>query len=173
MKSEYLINKSEMEISVLATALAIKAKASIFFSTCWGWITTVFGMLLTFLLPIQYMFILLFTIIIVDAVFGLIAANKQNIPITSSKARQTVNKMLIYFITLSLAYAIEYIFHVTIIIKVLFVIACLVELYSAIANVLIIKPDMPFFRLFEKIVKGEIVKKSGIKEEDVNDILKK
>lgn len=173
MKNVYLINKSEMEISVLATAVAIKAKASLFFSTCWGWITSVVGMLLTFLLPIQYMFILLFSIIIVDAVFGLLAAKKQNILITSSKARQTMVKMMIYFITLTLAYAVEYIFHITIIIKMLFVVACLVELYSTIANILIIKPDMPFFRLFEKIVKGEIIKKSGIKEEEVNDILKK
>lgn len=163
---------SEMELALLLTAIGIKAKAGALFTSFWGWIASVATLLATFLLPLGWMFLLLFAILGFDLIFGILAAKKRGEALTSSKARQTFFKILIYSVTLSLAYGIECLFAAGFVIKVLFAIASLIELYSVISNILIINPDMPFFRIFTGIVSGEIAKKTGISKEKVEEFLK-
>ena len=161
-----------MELSLLFTAIGIKTKLGLLFSSFYNWTLSVLGLLFAFLLPLKWMFILLFIILGFDFIFGLMAAKKRNENITSGKARQTIFKVLIYLIVLSIAFGIESLFGVTFVIKILFALASLIELYSIISNILIIKPNMPFFRLFTGIVSGEIAKKTGISKEKIDDLLK-
>jgi hypothetical protein len=56
--------------------------------------------------------------------------------------------------------------------KVMFALASLVELYSIISNMLIVKPDMPFLKIFKGIVSGEIASKLNISKEEVDNTLK-
>lgn len=162
---------NEMTINILMTVSGIWAKFIAILSSCWGWIAGICLSLLNFLIPLQYMFLLLGIIILFDFLAALVGAYKRNIHITSEKGRGTLIKALIYMLLISLTFSCEIIIGVSIAHKVLFAIACLIELYSLTANLLIIKPDMPFLKLFAGLVKGEISKKTEIKKEKIEEIL--
>lgn len=162
---------SGMELSLVVSLASIWSKIVALTSTCFGWIMGLFTFVLTFLLPVKDMFILLFIIIAADLIFGIWASILKKKNITSSKLRGTVIKTMIYLVVLSLAYAIENQFGWNLINKVLFTIASSVELLSVCANLLIIRPNTPFLKLFTKILKGEIANKSNISEQDVEEIL--
>ena len=162
---------SGVELSLILTVGGIWSKLITVFSTFWGWVVTLFTFILTFLLPVKDMFVLLFIIIAFDMLFGIWASILKKKSITSSKLRGTIIKTMIYLVVLSLAFAIENQLGWSLICKVLFSIASSIELYSVIANLLIIKPDMVFLKLFSKLVKGEIANKAKVKEEEVDKIL--
>lgn len=73
--------------------------------------------------------------------------------------RGTLIKSMIYLIVLCLAFAIETVIGWGFLYKVLFGIASLIELYSVTANLLIIEPNMPFLKIFRKLIKDELGKK--------------
>lgn len=163
---------SGMELSIILTVGGILSKIVALLSTFWGWLIALFTFILTFLLPIKDMFVLLFIIIAADMIFGIWASIIQKKSITSTKLRGTIIKIMIYLVVLSLAFAIETQLGWDLICKVLFSIASSIELYSVIANLLIIKPDMVFLKLFSKLVKGEIANKAKLNEEEVDKFLK-
>lgn len=163
---------SGMELSIILTVGGIWSKIIALFSTFWGWIVGLFTFIVAFLLPVKDMFVLLFIIIAFDMLFGIWASILQKKSITSSKLRGTIIKTMIYLVVLSLAFAIENQLGWGLIYKVLFSIASSIELYSVIANLLIIHPNTPFLRLFSKLVKGEIANKAKVKEEEVDKFLK-
>lgn len=163
---------SGMELSIILTVGGIWSKLIALFSTFWGWIVGLFTFIVAFLLPVKDMFILLFIIIAVDMLFGIWASIIQKKSITSSKLRGTIIKTMIYLVVLSLSFAIENQLGWGLICKVLFSIASSIELYSVIANLLIIHPNMVFLKLFSKLVKGEIASKAKVKEEEVDKFLK-
>ena len=47
------------------------------------------------------------------------------------------------------------------------------ELWSAMANMLIVKPDFPFISLLRKSLAGEIANKLNLGKDEVEDILNK
>lgn len=161
-----------MELSVILTLSGLWAKVTTVFTSCWGWLLGVIGFVLGYLLPVKELFIVLGIIVLIDFVLGFSAAIKTKQPISSSKMRGSLIKVVLYGLVLSVSYAIEKQFDWDIATKVLFALAGAVELLSIIANALILKPDMKFLRIFEVLVKGEISKKSGIDKDKVNDILK-
>lgn len=163
---------SGMEVSVIMTLAGIWTKFTAVVSSVWGWFLGVMGFILTYLLPIREMFIILGIIILTDMIVGLWCAIRNKNAITSSKLRGTIIKAAIYLVVLSLAFAIENQLGWDIASKVLFSIASAIELYSVIANILILYPNMPFLRLFKGMVEGEISKKTGVNKEKVEDFLK-
>lgn len=163
--------KCEMENTIILTMTGIWSKITALLSTFWGWLSVLVSGLLTFLLPLKFMFVLLFVILLFDFIFGLWAAIKDKKQITSDKMRGTLIKSMVYLVVISLTYAAEALLGIMILHKVLFALAALVELYSITANLLIIKPDMPFLSLFKGLVSGEISNKLGITQDLIQKTL--
>lgn len=156
---------------VMEILLGVMTKIGVIFSSFFGWIFGIISILLAFLLPLKASFIILSVIIGLDFIFGIWASWKIKKPITSSKAKATFIKALFYAIVLSVMFAIENYFGIAIVYKVLFGVACLIELYSVIANMLIIKPDMKLLKLLKVLIIDEIANKLKKSDKDINDIL--
>ena len=161
-----------MEVSVIMTLAGIWSKLVAVGNSLYGWFLSFFSFILAYLLPIREMFIILGGIILVDMFVGIWCAIKSKKAITSSKARGTLIKAAIYLVVLSFSFAIEQQLGWSIVCKVLFSIAAAIELYSVIANTLILYPNMPFLKLFKTMVEGEISKKTGVDKAKVEDYLK-
>jgi len=162
-----------MELSVIITLAGIWAKITAVWSNIWGAALNVIGFILAYMLPVKELFVVLAIIIAFDFVLGILAAVKTKAIISSSKMRGTLVKVALYGIVLGLAYTIEKQFSWDVATKVLFALAGAVELLSIIANSLILKPDMPFLKLFLILVEGEIAKKLNIDKDKVKEILGK
>jgi hypothetical protein len=140
------------------------------FRNIYGWIITACLMLWSFIGNEQMTFIIVGICILFDLFWGVFSAIKRKTFIYSEILRETPKKVLIYGGSLLIVYMIERNIHEEYLIgtKVIGSIMAACELWSASANMLIIKPDMPFIKLFQKQLKGEIQSKTGV---DVNDIL--
>ena len=156
---------------VMEILLGVMTKFWLIFSSFFGWVFGVLSVLMAFLLPLKASFIILSVIIGLDFIFGIWASYVIKKPITSSKAKATFVKALFYAVVLSVMFVIENYFGIAIIYKVLFGIACLIELYSVIANMLIIKPDMKLLKLLKVLIIDEIANKLKKSNKDINDIL--
>lgn len=62
---------------------------------------------LTIFAPIQAAIITVFCLVVFDCITGVLAARKQGIPITSSRFKDSIVKMLVYQATIILAFVIE------------------------------------------------------------------
>jgi len=156
---------------IMNILLGMISKIGTIFSTLYSSILALFGIVITFLLPLKMVFIILAVLIFLDFVFGIIASLKLKIPLTSHKFRSTIIKSFIYLVVLSSSFAIETVLGLAIAYKVLFGIASLIELYSVVANLLIIKPDMPFLRLFKILIIDEIANKISKSNTEITNLL--
>lgn len=143
-------------------------------SSIYGWLLIAATSFLTFIQPEQWSFVVVGAAIFADLVWGIAAAIKLKRFILSKALRETVKKIGIYSFALLGVLAIEKILHADgtfITVKLIAMFAAVCELWSMSANMLIIKPDMPFLKLFMGQLKGEIANKVN-KNVDVNEILK-
>ncbi|WP_418894214.1 hypothetical protein [Limibacterium fermenti] len=109
-----------------------------------------------------------------DLIWGIAAALKLKKFILSKALRETLKKVGIYSFALVGTFAIEKITHSGgsfIAVRTIAVFAAVCEFWSMSASMLIIKPDMPFLKIFRGQLKGEIQSKVG-KNINVNEILK-
>lgn len=72
------------------------------------WYKAVLVSVLAVFAPIQSMIITVAVLIGTDLVFGIIAAYKQSVPISSSAIRRTVSKSVIYMVAVCLGYLVEH-----------------------------------------------------------------
>ena len=158
-------------MSFIAALSGIWSKIILVFSSIWGWIVIALTAILNHYLPIKFQFILLMVVIFVDMISGILASIKSNKSITSDRLRGTLLKVLIYMVLLMLTFSAEQQFDFNFTTLILFAIAYIVELYSVAANLLIIKPDMPFLRLITGTLIGEISQKMGLEKDEVKEIL--
>jgi hypothetical protein len=167
--------KNEMGLSLLTVTAGIWTKVLSVLSTCWGWILTTATAILAYFVGIKYMFLIISILVLLDFLFGIIASLKQKKPILSDKMRNTITKFGVYIVIIPAVYAIESTVGLGgLVHKIIFGVASSVELYSIIANMLIIAPNIPILKFFKFIVSGEITKKLedyGIDKEKVNQIL--
>jgi hypothetical protein len=161
----------EMELNLLATLSGITTKIVGIMGTLYGWIISIIAGILAYFAGLKILFIILNVILLADFVFGIWSAKIQKKHITSSKLRSTLVKTMIYGVIISLTYAVELSIGTLILYKILFAIASLIEMYSITANLLIIKPNMPFLKFFSRLVSGEIAEKLGISESEVENTL--
>lgn len=140
-------------------------------ATVYGWSIAGLNFVFAFFAPEKYSFNLVLFAIFLDALFGVMVAVKQGKFLKSKLARVTIFKIVSYFSALMLLYMVEKLVHGTgfIGIKVAAAWAAACEFWSMSANVLILRPNMPFFRLIRKQLKGEISAKLG--GTDLDDIL--
>ena len=141
------------------------------FTTFWGFLLGLFSAFWSFIKPEIYPFSIVFLAVLLDLFWGIAVAKKQGKFILSEAIRETFKKLSIYACMLLLVYSIEKSIHEdwSIATRVMCAMAAACELWSVSAMMLIVKPDMPFLKLFRRQLKGEIEKKLGT---NVDDILK-
>lgn len=162
---------NKVSAGLMMTIEGIATKLISLVSFVWGWVLVGTGTILNFFLPIKDMFHVLFLVLIVDMVAGLLASKKNNQAFTSDKMRSSFYKLLVYLVVLCLVYIVETRFNFDITLKILFGIAYAIEIISVVANLLILKPDMPFLRLLSGALIGEIANKTNMDKKEVEDIL--
>lgn len=156
---------------LMLTIEGIASKLLALVSFAWGWFILGAGTVLNFFLPVRDMFHVLFLVLIIDMVVGLMASKKNKQAFTSDKMRSSFYKLLVYLIVLCLVFVVEKVIDFSLTLKLLFGIAYAIELVSIAANLLILRPSMPFLRLLSGALIGEIASKTNIDKEEVEDIL--
>ena len=154
-----------------------------------GWSKTITNMLstLTGLLIGVFMFIInmisgnetafyaAFIAIFFDLLWGTIAAIKKKDFILSSLLTKTFTKIFLYIsvfiMVIFMEKALNDNWYLGTRVVCTFAAGC--ELWSAMANMLIVKPNFPFISLFRKSLTGEIAAKLGISREEVEEELNK
>jgi hypothetical protein len=108
-------------------------------------------------------FMIVFLSVVGDLFWGIIASLKLKKFVLSSAIRETLVKVGIYAFALSGIAMIEKILHGGLLCGLLIscAIAAACELWSISANMLIVKPDMPFLKIFRLQLRGEIENKLG------------
>ena len=143
-------------------------------STSYGWFLTVMTASITIIQPEAWSFGVVGFVILADLFWGVAAAVKLKKFILSTALRETVKKIGIYSFVMVSVLITERILHLDgsfVAVKVTAVFAAVCELWSMSASMLIIKPDMPFLRLFRLQLKGEIEAKMN-KNVDFDEIFK-
>ena len=154
----------------METFTSILQHLKLIFTTAYGWILGLIMVLWNFIQPEKYSFGIVAIAVLFDLVWGILVARKRNCFILSEAVRETFKKVNIYAFSLLLIFFIERALHDEwfIATKVACAIAAACELWSISANMLIIKPDMPFLKIFQRQLKGEMEKKVGC---DLDNIL--
>ena len=149
------------------------AKLYMLLTSIGGWIAAVLFAAFNFFQPEKYAFLVVLTAILLDAVFGLtVAVGVRGDFALSKLGRVTLFKISAYFAALIITYMVERLLHSDggfIGVKVAAGWAAACEFWSLSASVLIVWPDMPFFKLMRTALKGEIESKLG---KEVSNVLK-
>lgn len=143
-------------------------------SSVYGWLLTLVTAVFSFMQPEAWSFYVVGGAIFADLIWGIAAAIKLKKFLLSKAMRETIKKIGIYAFALIGALAIEKITHTEgsfIAVKTIAVFAAVCEFWSMSASMLIIKPNMPFLKLFRVQLKGEIASKVG-KNVNIDEILK-
>lgn len=140
----------------------------------YGWLLGVLIFTLNLLLGYKEALGTVLVCVLLDTLWGICAQVKQKRFILSELGR---NKMLTkwgFYLSLILAFVFMEMMlgldsHLSVIAICTYI--CLVEVWSMSASVLIIYPRMPFLRLFQKFLEGEIASKMGCSAEEVTAAL--
>lgn len=156
------------------TLISIIEKIGVVTQNIFGWMLGAMALVVGYLGDSAMAFAGVGIAIVMDAVWGIIVAVKSKKFILSLLLRETMNKMFIYGTTLAMVLFIERSLNEDwyIATRVVCAIASACELWSICANILIIKPNFPFVKLFRKYLVGEIAKKVGISEEEFTNEVK-
>ena len=149
---------------MMQQTLSILTKVQSLIHTLFGWALLALTSFWAFIKPEIYTFAIVGIVIIFDLIFGIAVAKRQKKFILSESMRSTCIKIVIYAAMLLLVHAIERVLHDDHLIatRLACVLAASCELWSISANMLILKPDLPFLKLFRLHLKGEIEKKTGV-----------
>lgn len=142
--------------------------------TCYGWFIAAIVSTITFIQPEKISFIVVGAVVLADLIWGIAASLKLKKFLLSKALRETMKKVGIYSFSLLSIYAVEWIIHTEgsfIALRTAATFAAVCEVWSMSASMLIIKPDMPFLRLFRGQLKGEIQSKLN-KNINLDEILK-
>ena len=149
---------------IVNTILAICDKITSLFNNILGLGMALFMVIASYLGESAMAFGAVGLAVVLDAMWGIIVAVSQKKFILSHLLRETMNKFFIYSTTLGVVLFIERSINQDwyIATRVVCAIATSCELWSICANILIIKPNFPFIKLFKKYLVGEISRKIGI-----------
>lgn len=140
-------------------------------TSAYGIMSTAVISVLNYFAPERFCFLIVLIFVGFDFIWGVAASKVQRKFVLSYLLRETVKKLLIYSSALIAVYMAEDITHHydLIGIKVVTTIICACEFWSTSASMLIVKPDMPFLKIFRLQLRGEIEHKLG---KNVDAILK-
>ena len=119
-------------------------------------------------------YIVLFSVIL-DLIWGIAAAIKQGRFTTSELARETISKLSVYATVICFMIALDKLtpHDISITESIIAGIIVLVELWSFMANALIVYPNMPLLVFFKRMLTGELANKLGVPEDEVEETLNK
>lgn len=164
-----------METQILNILSNISAGISKICGSILGKIAVVISFLCTIFFAIKGLLIITSIIVGIDFILGIIVTiHKKGIGhILSSRLRDSLIKWFFYLLFICLLFLVETQlvdgFYLTS--KAAFAIISGVELWSIMANVLVIFPNFPVIRLFKKYLEKEISKKLDINENElINDL---
>lgn len=117
--------------------------------------------------------ILVLFAVILDAVWGTTVSIKRGKFALSELGRDTIGKLAVYGTAMFMFIAVDKLLigNTTLTTSVVAALIILVEFWSACANMLICFPKMPFLKLMQKALKGEIARKLSIAPEHVEEVL--
>ena len=159
--------------NIISTLTHLWERAGQLFSNAFGWAIALFAWYISWLGNEKAAVVLVVICVIWDMIWGVAASVKQKKFILSCLLRETFWKLVVYVGSLSIILFAERVIgiHFGVTIRILAVVAASVELFSSAGNILIIKPDFVFVRLFGKYLVGEIADKMHISEEAVKEML--
>jgi len=151
------------------TILSLISTITGLLSTCYGQIVLLISAALAFFQPEKASFYVVLGAVFADLFWGIVAAKKCKKFLLSKAFRETVKKLGIYASTMVGVFLIERILSEggLVGVKLVAVIAAACELWSMSASMLIVKPDMPFLKIFRLQLKGEIESKLGKNAETI------
>lgn len=141
--------------------------------TAYGWILALLTMIIDYFSPHALVIKLVVAATLLDAIWGIAVSIKEGRFTLSELARNTVGKLTVYGSALFVFVGLDKFTDSTISTKVIGGAIMLVELWSSSASMLILFPDFPFLRLFQKALTGEIAAKLQVPVEEVESALRR
>ena len=167
-------------ITILTTALA---RFDEMMDSAVGWALTATITLLNFFAGYKIALLVVLIAIILDMIWGIAAARKRGQFACSELARDTFSKISAYGTALVLTILIENLItgshtignddstQMRWAVDIVAGIITAVEAWSICGNILIVRPNLPFFRLIRNPLVGEIARKLNIPEDEVKEYL--
>lgn len=118
-------------------------------------------------------FAVVLAVVALDAIFGIVASIRRGGFILSYLARESLVKVLIYGVVLFVFYMIEHTLPIATLIAtpVMATIIAVIELWSILAHVSILKPDLAIIKVLRLALRGEIARKLGVDPSEVTEAL--
>lgn len=156
----------------LLTFVSMIPKLQDLLQSVWGVLLVAFGFIANFFGGYVMAISAVVTCVIVDLIWGIRSAHKQHKYTQSELIKNTVTKVTAYGTALLVFIFIEKLIGFEgLPTGAVASIICATELWSTSGNILIVNPDIPFFKLLIPVLKGEIARKLNISEEEVDDVL--
>lgn len=139
----------------------------------WGVLIVVLGFVANFFGGYVMILSGVIACVLIDLIWGIRSAHKQKKYTQSELMKSTVSKLTAYGTALMVFIFIEKMVGLETNIPTAAVasVICLTELWSTSGNILIVNPNIPFFKLLKPVLKGEIARKLNISEEEVDEAL--
>ena len=141
--------------------------------TVWGWVAVVAATVINYFTGHEFSCVIILVAVIFDAVWGIWAAKKQGRYARSELMRDSCSKISAYAMVVIFTIAVEDLCGMNSELPADIVASMILvtELWSIAGNVLIVNPNIAFFRLLRPLLRGEIAKKLRISEEKVDEYL--
>ena len=169
----YIGNRGSMTSTIAYYTL----KFSDIFSHITGWVMAIGIFFADIFAGHSFIMGIVVVVTALDAIWGIAVSIKMGGFALSELLRMTVGKLAVYGCALFSFFALDAYIHTQIDIEMTLTTAIigalivLTETWSSIASMLILFPELPFLRLMEKALTGEIARKLQIPEEDVKEVL--
>lgn len=166
-------------VTILTTAIE---RFDAMISTFAGFLLTVAIAVFNFFVGYKVALLVVFAAVFLDMVWGIAAARKQGWFTCSELARDTFSKIGAYGTALVMTILIENLImgshamgseegtYVRFAVDIVASIIASVEAWSICGNILIVRPNLPFFKLIRNPLVGEIARKLHISEDEVKEV---
>lgn len=143
-------------------------------STIYGWLLAIGIGVVNFFAGYELSIIAVVFCVFADLFWGIWAAIKQHKFAQSELVRDTLSKFVAYATAIIMAVLMDKLSFDSIICTSIFtLVICVAEVWSISGNILIVNPNIVFFRIIKPALKGEIAKKLNVTEDQVDDVLNK
>jgi len=148
-------------------------KIQMILSTESGWLSLMGMMIANYFAGYRLSVSLVVLLVFLDLVWGIASSIKQGSFAKSELARDSISKISVYGCSIISFIAIDKLVGIGsgITTTIICAVIMLVELWSMIASMLIVFPNMPFLRVIRPVLLGEIANKLRMSEDDVKKYL--
>lgn len=159
-----------MRLSILLNSFWVKLVGAL--GTIYGWLIAIFIGLVNFFGGYEMAIFAVVFCVLSDLFWGIWAALKQGKFAQSDLVRNTTSKFSAYAMAVILAVFMDKLSFDTILCTSIFtIVICVAEIWSISGNILIVNPNIVFFRLLRPALKGELARKLQVSEDDVEEAL--